>query len=193
MNLIEYDQTYLKNDFIRGWYASDTSICDDLIRYFEESGEKKAGMVSGGIKPEIKSSTDVMLEQGDIFDKYIQLLNEVVHKYIKIYPMVNYYSPWNLTEIPNVQKYNPTEAYYGWHTERVSGFGGNAARHMVFMTYLNDVLDGGETEFYHQNLKVKPVKGLTLIWPADWTFTHRGCPAPKEDKYIVTGWLSYVA
>ena len=31
------------------------------------------------------------------------------------------------------------------------------------MTYLNDIKDGGETEFYYQKLKVKPEKGLTLI------------------------------
>ena len=34
-----------------------------------------------------------------------------------------------------------------------------ASRHMVFMTYLNDVSDGGETEFYHQDVKVKAEKG----------------------------------
>jgi hypothetical protein len=59
------------------------------------------------------------------------------------------------------------------------------------MTYLNNIKKGGETEFFYQNLKVKPEKGLTLIWPADWTFTHRGIPSPKEIKYITTGWYSY--
>jgi hypothetical protein len=65
-------------------------------------------------------------------------------------------------------------------------------RHLVFMTYLNDIEDHGETEFYHQMLKIKPEKGLTLIWPADWTFTHRGNPSPSEQKYIVTGWFNYI-
>ena len=41
-----------------------------------------------------------------------------------------------------------------------------------------------------KKIKVKPEKGLTLIWPADWTFTHRGIPSPQE-QYIVTGWLSF--
>ena len=59
------------------------------------------------------------------------------------------------------------------------------------MTYLNDINDGGETEFLYQNIKIKPRKGLTLIWPADWTFTHRGNFAPSEEKYIVTGWFNY--
>ena len=59
------------------------------------------------------------------------------------------------------------------------------------MTYLNDVTDGGETEFMYQKLKIKPKKGLTLIWPADWTHTHRGIPSMTQVKYIATGWYCY--
>ncbi len=59
------------------------------------------------------------------------------------------------------------------------------------MTYLNDVEDGGGTEFYHQNLIVKPRKGKTLIWPADWTHTHRGVTSPTQEKYVITGWFNY--
>ena len=60
------------------------------------------------------------------------------------------------------------------------------------MTYLNDVTDDGETEFYYQKIKVKPQKGLTLIWPADWTHTHRGNTSKTQDKYIITGWYSFI-
>jgi hypothetical protein len=59
------------------------------------------------------------------------------------------------------------------------------------MTYLNDVFEGGETEFYYQNIKVNARKGLTLVWPADWTHTHRGLVSNTQEKYIVTGWLNY--
>ena len=60
------------------------------------------------------------------------------------------------------------------------------------MTYLNDVEKGGGTEWIHQKLKVKPEKGKTVIWPAEWTHTHRGIVAPKETKYIATGWYGYI-
>ena len=59
------------------------------------------------------------------------------------------------------------------------------------MTYLNDITDDGETEFFHQKIKIKPEKGLTVIWPADWTFTHRGIPSNTQVKYITTGWMSF--
>ena len=60
------------------------------------------------------------------------------------------------------------------------------------MTYLNDVSDGGETEFFHQKLKVKPVKGKTVLWPTDFTHLHRGITSPTEDKYIATGWFNFL-
>jgi hypothetical protein len=60
------------------------------------------------------------------------------------------------------------------------------------MTYLNDVDEAGETEFLYQEIKFKPKKGLTLIWPADWTHTHRGIPSLSEEKYIITGWFNFV-
>ena len=59
------------------------------------------------------------------------------------------------------------------------------------MTYLNDVNIGGGTEFYHQKVTVLPEKGKTVIWPADWTHTHRGVAAPNEEKIIVTGWYNF--
>jgi hypothetical protein len=64
------------------------------------------------------------------------------------------------------------------------------------MTYLNDVEDGDEyqggTEWYHGNIKVNARKGHTVIWPSDWTHTHRGIIAPNKEKYIITGWFNFI-
>ena len=59
------------------------------------------------------------------------------------------------------------------------------------MTYLNDVTDGGETEFYFQKLKIKPVKGKMVLWPTDFTHLHRGITSPTQEKYIATGWYNF--
>ena len=58
----------------------------------------------------------------------------------------------------------------------------------VWMIYLNDT-DTGYTDFYHQNLSIKPETGKLVIWPAYHTHRHRANPDLKEDKYIITGWL----
>ena len=77
----------------------------------------------------------------------------------------------------------------GWHYERNSYQSDQRA--LVFMTYLNDVDDGGETEFKFQNIKFKPERGKTLIWPTDFTHTHRGVVSKTEHKYITTGWINF--
>ena len=59
------------------------------------------------------------------------------------------------------------------------------------MTYLDSQDEGGETEFLYYDISVKPIKGLTLIWPAEWSHTHRG-NVVKTDKYIVTGSIDFL-
>eukprot|EP00802_Teleaulax_amphioxeia_P024216 Tamp_24887.p2 GENE.Tamp_24887~~Tamp_24887.p2 ORF type:complete len:102 (+),score=10.64 Tamp_24887:145-450(+) len=97
-----------------------------------------------------------------------------------------------LTSESFLQYYPPSGGYKTYHTERTGAGEPEGSRHLVFMTYMNDVTDAGGTEFYHQGATIQPVKGLTLIWPADWTFTHRGVPSPTQEKMIITGWFNYV-
>ena len=59
------------------------------------------------------------------------------------------------------------------------------------MTYLNDVPAGG-TEFMYQKITIPAIKGLTVIWPSDWTHTHRGQISNEYKKYVLTGWFNYI-
>ena len=92
-----------------------------------------------------------------------------------------------LTEPLQIQRYEPNAGFHAWHWER---FGSTMNRELVFMTYLNDVPDGG-THFYHQKKLVKAEKGKTLIWPASFTHIHRGQISKKHVKYIITGWINW--
>ena len=61
------------------------------------------------------------------------------------------------------------------------------------MTYLNDIPNGGGTEFkFYPDFKVNDKKGLSLMWPTDFTHTHRGVVSEYE-KYIVTGWINHAS
>ena len=191
------------DNFIMGWYMDDTSLCDKIITSHNLSSNKKEGVVVNRkdgevvnqINKNIKDSIDIILNEDDspLCDEYFNnYLKTAATEYKKHYSWCDFYSAWGLVDNINVQHYKPHGGFHAWHTERGSGSGITASRHLVFMTYLNDVKDGGETEFFHQKLKIKPEKGLTIIWPVDWTFTHRGIPSPSEDKYIVTGWFNFV-
>jgi hypothetical protein len=183
------------NNFIAGWYLEDQHICDELIGYFRSSNEKRIGMMSssgglGIVDKNKKDSTDVTLLPCPLANRYIQLLHNVAREYVALYPFSNKVVPWGVIEPIGIQHYQPGGGYREWHFERDNTNDEIARRHLVFMTYLNDVHDHGGTEFHYQNVTFKPEKGLTLIWPADWTFTHRGVVSPTEHKYIITGWFS---
>ena len=62
-------------------------------------------------------------------------------------------------------------------------------RILAWMFYLNDIELGGETEFLHQRLRIKPEKGKCVLFPASFTHCHRGNPPLAATKYIVTGWF----
>jgi len=89
-----------------------------------------------------------------------------------------------------IQKTLPTEGYHIWHVEHVKGFE-NEPRAFVFSIYLNDVEDGGETEFLHQSVRVKPKAGRIVIWPASFPYVHRGNPPLSGEKYILTSWMMF--
>lgn len=77
-----------------------------------------------------------------------------------------------------------------WHSEQGSDEQ-MIGRFAVWMYYLNDDFEGGETAFKFQNIKFKPKKGTLLIWPAGYTHMHRGEPNLVGTKYILTGWFRY--
>lgn len=182
-------------NFIGSWFIDDLTICDDLITYFNTYPEKQAqGYTSKGIESKIKKSTDMaVFENTDAPEviNYLAALKKISYQYIKKFPAAAATANWGIKERINIQYYKPEEGYYEYHSERMSAARLINARHLVFMTYLNTVTDGGETEFCHQKLKVSAEKGLTLIWPVDWTYLHRGIPSPSQDKYIITGWFSF--
>jgi len=183
---------------IGGWFMPD-NLCDDIVDYFNNNKNLHAkGVVNYGggekgkqtIKPvlEIKDSIELSVGQFDNhgpFTRYRDLLQECLINYVKKYPYVDALRKFNVNEPYNIQYYKPNGGYKVWHFE-------NAGRHdrlFAFMTYLNDCDDGG-TEFKYQNIITPAKKGLTLIWPANWTHTHRGQISKTKEKYIVTGWFT---
>lgn len=64
-------------------------------------------------------------------------------------------------------------------------------RYLVFLWYLNDVAEGGETEFPQLGHAVAPRAGRLLMFPPYWMYQHRGLPAPHQDKYILSTYLRF--
>lgn len=76
-----------------------------------------------------------------------------------------------------------------WHIEQASGTSSN--RCLGWTLYLNDVEDGGETEFCYQQVKCKAETGKLILFPAGITHPHRGNPPYSSEKFIMTGWFEF--
>jgi hypothetical protein len=178
-----------------GSYRIPDDICDEIIKYFKKNKLKqKKGVIGYNEVPiidtKIKESIDIQIpvkNNINIFNKYNELLFNYVKQYCTTYPELNKCSLFGLTEGYNIQYYKKNAGFKQWHFERTS----NLNRLLVFMTYLNNVEDGG-TIFKYQKIKTKAKKGVTLIWPSDFTHTHKGEISTKKHKYILTGWLGFI-
>lgn len=90
------------------------------------------------------------------------------------------------------QKYPQGKGNYNyWHCEVYPEKNSVEALHrsLLFMFYLNDVEQGGTTDFYYQNRSIQPKAGRMVIAPGYFTHTHRGTVPESNDKYILTSWI----
>ena len=168
----------------------DMHLCDDLIEYHKNNMEYKNLGKSIGAN-EMKKSTDVTVfpaSQNPSILMYRKLLFGYIKEYNAAYD--NPLAEMTIADGFNIQHYKPGEGYLNWHSERSIHL--THQRALTFMTYLNDVSDGGGTEFKYQGLRHNAKKGKTLIWPSDFTHTHRGQKSETEEKYITTGWFNHV-
>ena len=91
-----------------------------------------------------------------------------------------------------LQRTMPGQGYHIWHCEKDRQ--PYADRVLVYMLYLNSLSteEGGETEFLYQKSRISPKENMMVVWPAQYTHTHRGnLVLGEKNKYVVTGWFYY--
>jgi len=131
----------------------------------------------------LKSNLPILREFNDMIKHGLDI-------YMKQFPMLNEIGRFNLNPDVKIQRTKPGEGYHIWHCEHDSF--SRKERLLLCMIYLNDVPDGGETEFLNQQRRIKPKMGKLVICPAFWTHFHRGNPPIGGDKYMINGWLEFV-
>lgn len=96
----------------------------------------------------------------------------------------------------NLQRYTKgVGGYHHWHSEHYPHPTDPAQRSLrrvlLWLIYLNDVDEGGETEFLYQQARIKPKQGSLVLAPCGFTHTHRGGIPVSSDKYVLASWVMY--
>lgn len=198
-------KTHTERDFLFtiGVYenALTPQECKDIIRDFEQAKDEwREGGTLGGVDHNIKNTHDISCHEHKLMEKYEPLFaersNAHIDKYLDSWPHKDqwdavlslghegtYYPCWQ------IQKYDKGVGHYnGWHTEENYSYA-NAHRLYVVMFYLNDVAEGGQTEFLYPEVGFQPKAGTFLCWPAGFPWVHKGSVPISNDKYICTTWL----
>lgn len=197
MKRIEIDKPAADPHFIGSWTLEHLALCDELITFFEtQLGNHTKGQTASGLNTQSKNSTDLAIRPKDLklpdhqpVRDYIEALFACHKDYLEQWPFLKDIIPTVDIGSFNLQRYDPGGHFSKVHSERTTI--DTSHRILAWMTYLNDVDDGGSTQFEHQNLEVQPQKGKTLIWPAEWTHAHRGNVVNSGVKYVITGWMHF--
>ncbi len=184
-------------NFIGCWQIENDSVCQGIVEFFEKNQSLQApGATASGVRPAQKKTTDIAINPNslsapgyEIFSEYFTLLQGFFQDYKEQWPFLNTFLDTVHIGGFNVQRYLPGDHFSNLHSERTHL--SKLHRIFAFMTYLNDVDQGGTTDFHYYDLKIKPQKGKTLIWPAEWTHAHTGSVLEGGSKYIITGWMNF--
>ena len=168
--------------------AIPKQLCEHLVQSFD-TANNNSQIVKDDIQDYERKDTSFRLGDLDTgLNSDLNMgLNMSVEQYREEYPVLkncslkSYNNKMQVTQIGG--------GYHNWHFESSSVDSSN--RLLFWLLYLNDVEEGGETEFLYQNTRVKPKTGTLIIAPASYTHTHRGNPPLSNVKYIATGWYHF--
>lgn len=193
-------------DYIYTSSSLSNELCSDIIeKYKNENGNHYEGVMGGGLDKNVKDTRDFVIPANDLWESINDTLSYELHKNLKTYiqkinDKPNFHKEENygmdFKHFPEklyqsyhymIHKYSKQIGKYVYHDD--STFETDKTRVIAFIWYLNEVEEGGETEFFGGSFRVKPETGKLLLFPSVWTFPHRGNIPISSDKYIITGWL----
>jgi len=177
-------------------HALSDNVCEQMIARFESNKDQQyAGRIGNDerLEQSIKQSTDLRISGRQDWKDIDRVLQESLGLGLSLIAGLHpFFQVSRFNDIGyNMQRSQPGE-FYHWHVD--SGPGDFTRRQLVAIWYLNPLDDsvgqsGGETEFYHQQVSVKPSRGMLLLFPPFWTHLHRGTEVGIGVKYIATTWV----
>jgi hypothetical protein len=180
------------DDFIHVYENSlEDHICDSLVNLFDGVSDCHESIQNQG-KPNFTQFN--FTKNSDANDEVKTLHNHIIKK-VYMYRDLYYdfvdrrvFPSEHAFEQFRIKRYNVGgEDRFDTHVD-VADYS-SARRFLSFFWYLNDVEEGGETEFAFDT--IKPKKGSLVIFPPLWMFPHKGNPPISGPKYLLSTYLHY--
>jgi hypothetical protein len=178
-------------------YSLSDDTCNSIINMFDNDPNVHEGVILNGlININVKKTNDLNIDIKDnnhkIFDEVLyKELNTNLNAYLSSLKEKNIL----LTHFNNIsddgfhiQKYEKNNGFYKYHVDQSYNVKSKKIRIIAYIWYLNTVEVGGETEFLNGKYNIKPEVGKLILFPALWTYPHKGNIPISNDKYIITGW-----
>ena len=175
---------------------SECNFYLDLFKSLEKSGfVEQRGVVDPHVSPHVIDDSNTALNNIACM-KVINGDNIFLHKFWST-AYANYAQKFSILKDASnhgiyslkMQRTRPGEGYHLWHHETDKR--SLMDRLLTFICYLDDVKEGGETEFLYLKKRIKPQAGKLILFPGAFTHAHRGNQPLSGDKHILTGWVEY--
>jgi hypothetical protein len=173
--------------------ALDSDCCADIVNRFESSPHHQRGLIGpdAALDLSIKQSTDLRIsgraEWQDIDGALFESLKLGLSLLSGLHP---FFASNKFKDMGYQLQRTAKGEFYQWHVD--AGPGPLSQRQLVAIWYLNSLPDGeGQTEFFHQDVSVRPETGTLLLFPPFWTHLHQGQKVQSHHKYIATTWICF--
>jgi prolyl 4-hydroxylase len=168
--------------------AFPAALCEQMIHSFHQL-ERFQRPNGRGIRPGHDDSAWTELNLDPLSDAgFRSMILENMHRHCALYNQKLEQSiPIPLTDKISelVMKRYKTTGSEGFQLH-FDSIGQVANRYLVFLWYLNDVPDGGYTEFPDLGIRVEAKAGRLLMFPPYWMFQHLGAQPISNEKYILS-------
>ena len=189
-------------DYVKTYDALDTSICSDLIEIFEQNNPTTNPWYRHSDKEwaeDYRSFLEAEITRVPEFQNFVTPIYNVAQAVYNQYKQdVGAFFPEKVGfESLRMKRYDAnSHDQFGWHSD--VGDYASARRFLVMFFYLNDVEEGGETQFefnrdYDKSIHftIKPKCGRIVVFPPMWMYPHRGCKPISGAKYILSTYAHY--
>lgn len=186
------------NHFISSWSINEENL-DEIVEYFNLSHENhaqgayKTGLIDKtkkdcielSIKPKVVDEKKL-----NFFFNYLNKIKICYEDYIKQWGYLQNNSQKIYIGSIKIEKYLLSGHNKEYQCDRNDIH--SSHKSLSWITFLNSIeKEEGYMNFKYFDYSVQPKKGLTLMWPSDWTHMNNHDVMKTQDKFSIRGNIQF--